>query len=258
MSKKDRKKDFSEKKKYGKGFLAGLVVLVLVIAVVFGISHRKEESVDMESNTWKKLLPDSCSHVEEASIDMKENLSIKALGSYSGAYLEDGSDEEVSDVMMMVITNTGEEALQYAEITLSNVENDGEDMLFKISTLGPGESVMVLEAERRTYPEDHIEEYTEASAANVVFFSEGMQLYEDQLKIQSLDGGCNITNISKEDIKGDLVIYFKNYGEEMLYGGITYRGRIEGGLKAGEIRQIMSEHFSETGTKVMFITIAEE
>ena len=61
--------------------------------------------------------------------------------------------------------------------------------------------------------------------------------------------------ISEEDIDGRIVIYFKNYAQEQYVGGITYSGTIQSGLKAGEIKQIMSSHFSASDTKVVFITI---
>jgi hypothetical protein len=51
------------------------------------------------------------------------------------------------------------------------------------------------------------------------------------------------------------VIYYKNSASDLYYGGITYRIRIEGGLAAGEIRQAMGNHLSESGSAVMFVTI---
>ena len=81
-----------------------------------------------------------------------------------------------------------------------------------------------------------------------------MSIHADVLKLQGLDGALNITNISGEDITGDIVIYYKNSSSDMYYGGITYRVRLEGGLKDGEIRQIMSDHYSTSGSEVLFVT----
>lgn len=190
---------------------------------------------------------------QSLEFDLPNGLSITKIGSYTGPYMEDASDEEVGDVMAILVTNNAENALQYAEIMLTC---DSGEAVFKLSTLNPGESVMVLEAERKIF--DKNDSYTEADSKNVVFFDEPLNTYEDLLSIQPLDGGFNVTNISGERIDGDIVIYFKDYEDELLCGGITYRGRIEGGMEAGEIRQVMSSNFSETGTKVMFITIIEE
>ena len=100
-------------------------------------------------------------------------------------------------------------------------------------------------------------EYTDAYVENLVFFEAKRNTYSDVLRVQTLDGGFNIINIYKKDITGEIVVYFKDCENDLLCGGITYRGRMEGGLKAGEIRQVMSKNFTQKGTKVMFITIAE-
>ena len=65
----------------------------------------------------------------------------------------------------------------------------------------------------------------------------------------------NITNISGEAITGNVIIYYKNSFNNMLYGGITYRVTISGGMRAGEIKQISASHFSASDSRVMFVTV---
>lgn len=282
------------KDKLTKNPLLILLLAAILIAALFILI----KSTNKTTETIK--IGESEAKVEEANIALDNGLIITKIGSYTGTYMEDASDEQVSDVMMILVSNTTETALQYAEITLSTADNnsvanaesattdnnsvanaesatadnnsvantnsatgnnnsvantDSNTALFKLSTLNPGETVMVLESNRKSYDEDV--EYTTATAQNVVFFTEELTTYEDKLQIQPLDGGFNITNISEEDITGEIMVYFKDYVDNMLYGGITYRGRIEGGLKSGEICQIMTDNFSESNTKVMFITITE-
>ena len=111
----------------------------------------------------------------------------------------------------------------------------------------------VLESTKKQYKEK--DKYTQMIAANVAYFQNKPKTYADKLEIQPLDGGLNVTNISDKDIDDEIIIYFKDCSGDMLMGGITYRGRIEGGIKAGEICQLMSDNFTETNTKVVFITI---
>lgn len=252
MNKKEMR---HEKRK--KGWLLCLLAVVLFIGIIwlFLQSGHQEQGMKESLNTSGDFLQDSCEEIQEVSFALEDDLEIVSMGSYSGAYMEDGSDEEVSGVMMIVVANTGDRVLQYAEITLSG---EAGDALFKFSTLKPGERMLVLEADRKEYSEEESSSYTEASLENAVFFSEEPQMYEEQLMIQPLNGGFNITNISENDIQGDITVYFKDGNEEMLYGGITFRGRIEGGLKAGEVKQVMSEHFSVSDTRVMFLTIVEQ
>jgi len=186
------------------------------------------------------------------SFSLPNDLEVTKMGAYTGLYMEDGSDDLVSGVMMIIVQNNGDQALQYAEITLSGPVGDAR---FKLSTLKPGEQMVVLEADRKAYQKTDV--YTDAVSDKVAVFGEPISLQEDKLQIQPLEGGFNITNISGQDISGKITVYFKDFADDMLYGGITYRGNIEGGLKAGEIRQIMSGNFSASGSRVVFVTIAE-
>ncbi len=188
---------------------------------------------------------------EQLPVDTGYGIEVTSIDSYSGPYMEDVSDEQVSEVMMIQVKNTGDKDIQYAEITLSGARE--KDAVFKFSTLKKGETMTVLEAEKQNYNEK--DKYTDVTVVNVAYFQNKPRLYPDQLEIQPLDGGLNVTNISDEDIDEEIIIYFKDCNNDMLMGGITYRGRIEGGIKAGEICQLMSENFTKANTKVVFITI---
>ena len=187
---------------------------------------------------------------QDTTINLGHGLEIEKFGSYTGVYMEDGSDEIVGNIAMILVKNTGEEYIQYAEVTVACGETEG---FFTLSTLFPGESMVVLEQSRKAYGD--FKGTVNAIAENVAVFSEVPTLYEDQLKVQGLNGALNITNISGKDITETISIYYKNSSSDMLYGGITYRVQITGGLKAGEIKQIISDHFSEAGSRIMFVTL---
>ena len=221
--------------------LAAVVVLIaiLVIGALIGALVGPKDSYPAGDIEKSKAV----------SFDLGENLVVTHIGSYSGQYVEDGSDEEVSGVMMIQVKNQGPSTLQYAEVITSG---SGGEAHFKLSTLPPGQTVMVLEADRQKYSKRKCKT---ATAQYMAFFQEEPGTYADKFQIQALDGGLNVTNISGKDIKGEIVIYFKDYADDTLMGGITYRGRITGGLAAGEIRQVMSENFTQDNTQIMFITI---
>lgn len=217
------------------------VVVVIAIGVVCITMHKKDKKdASVEGS------------LESVEMILDNELVITKIGGYTGNYMEDATDEKVTDVLAIVVENRSEKTLQYTEITLTGESGSGT---FQLSTLNPKEKVLVLETERKTYQTE--DAYTEASVKNTVFFDEELSTYPELLKVQPLDGGFNITNISEEDITGDITVYFKDFENEMLMGGITYRGRIEGGLQAGEVRQIMTDNFTESNTRVMFITIIE-
>ena len=213
----------------------------------------KAETTDTESIVTDAAeetvnTPARVDELEEVSISLTHGLRITDVGSYTGVYMEDGSDEIVSGVMMIAVTNQGENAIQYAEITLPVGDRNA---VFSLSTLPVGSTVILLEQNRMAYAAG---EYTTATASNVALFSAPLSLCEDQLEIQILDGAMNITNISGADIAGDIIIYYKNSAADVYYGGITYRVRLQGGMKADEVRQIIASHFSDSGSTIMFVT----
>ncbi|MBQ8856547.1 MAG: hypothetical protein IJ024_00230 [Lachnospiraceae bacterium] len=242
---------------------AGIVIVLILIIVLLrqedaGVSKDIENTENMidvsENNDSQEVQETSKVDIDErkeTSINLGNGMRITEVGKYTGVYMEDGSDEIVSGVMMIVVQNEGENTIQYAEITMPVGE---EEAFFTMSTLTPGSTMILLEQNRMAYIDA---EYTTAVAENVAIFSEPLSLCEDKLKLQILDGAINVSNISGEDINGDIMIYYKNSSVDAFYGGITYRVRIEGGLKKDEIKQIMASHFSESGSTIMFVTIGE-
>lgn len=216
-----------------------------------GEEPTQEQNDTEEPTVAPETKPVQIEELKEISINLGSGMRITDVGKYTGIYMEDGSDEIVSGVMMIAVTNEGEQAVQYAEISVPV----GDEMAyFTLSTLPAGATVILLEQSRMEYVPG---EYVTAVAENVALFKEPLDLREDQVKIQNLQGALNISNISDGDIEGDICIYYKNSAADVYYGGITYRVRLEGGLKAGEIKQIVASHFSQSGTAIMFVTCGE-
>ena len=255
------------RKKSNKGIKIILIIAVVILLAVaayfclnfFGISGEKPETQGdvnsaIESTSSEKTpvadnaeitLPEK----EVAAIELDNGLTLEKLGSYTGAYVEDGSDIVVSGTAMIIVKNTGSDYIQYAEITVKSGNVEGK---FTFSTLFPGETVVILEQNRKEY-KAFGDDYT-AETANVALFKEAPSLCEGIIKIQPLNGAINVTNVSGADIEDDVIIYYKNYADDMFYGGITYRVRITGGIKDGEIKQIISDHFASGGSKIVFVT----
>jgi hypothetical protein len=189
-------------------------------------------------------------NLQDSDSETYKNLTVTKIGKYSGIFVEDGSDGPVAGILMVVVKNTGKQTVQYGEVELTDGENTA---FFTLSTLPPGESVVLLEKNRMSY--DAGKALTQVTIKNVAVFQEEPSLHEELLKIQALDGALNVTNISGEDITGDVVIYYKNASSDLLYGGITYRVTIKGGIKAGEVKQITAAHYTAKGSRVMWITV---
>ena len=186
---------------------------------------------------------------EKNILDLGSGVQITGMISYTGAFMEDRTDEVVDDVLAILVTNSGEEYIQTMNITMTAGETEAQ---FSLSTLFPGETVVVLEQNRMAY--STAPEFEQVQTNSVALFDAHPGKCEDQLEIQCLDGILNITNISGQDITEDILVYYKNFVGDMFYGGITYRLRVEGGLKAGEIKQGTAAHFNPDNSTIVFVT----
>ena len=274
MSRKVSTKSKHKKKKNNAGRIAAIMVLLLVVCAAVVVIQNRSDEGEAESGAQTEQSGVEASDVvqsgfnqtdqqddqtesgidgetaeEAGAFNLGYGLEITRIEKYAGVYYEAGDDRKVDGVLMIEVTNNGDDYIQYAEITLTG---DSGTASFSLSTLYPGESMVVLEKDMKAYSE-HIT-YTSAEVSNVALFSEVPSLCEDKLQIQQLDGAINVINISEEAIDGEIVIYYKNYIDGLLHGGITYRIRISDGLEAGEIRQIMADHFSGTESRIMFVT----
>ena len=238
------------------GIVIALVVLILVASLwiyleKFGFTGD-EETLPPNEQTEPSAQTDPSqsvviNSVQALGLTLGNGLKIQDVGSYTGIFMEDGSDEPVTGVLMCLVTNNSEKDVQLLNFTLSN---GSQTASFSLTNLPAGESVIVLESSRMAYAPG----FTQAEVQNYAEFSAPMSLCQDKIQISSIGQAMNITNISGEDISGDILIYYKNSATDVFYGGITYRVRIEGGLKADEIRQIVPSHFNAASTTVVLVT----
>lgn len=269
MSKKNKAGKFAAKKKKShKGLVIALVLvavlLLALVAVMFlgrpaGETAPETTEFQTAEETFAQDVPGTeqphgTAPVVENAVNLDYGLFVTDTGSYTGMYMEDGTNEIVSGVLMLVVKNSGEQDIQYAQITMPVGE---ETAVFTLTTLPVGESVVLLETSRMQWQQDVDYAAILPKVENIAYFQEPVSTQEDKLKIGIVDGAINVTNISGEDIEGNIVVYYKNAAQDLYYGGITYRITIEGGLKADEIRQVMTNHASNTGSEIMFVTISQ-
>ena len=240
----------SNDKKRSKGLILLVIAAAVLIAVLLLIPGKEQVPQETE-------VPATETAVEETepveTVVLKDALRIDKIGSYTGLYVEDGSDEAVSGLLMMIVTNISDAPIQYAEISLTLGEDTAR---FTVSVLPAGSSAVLIEQNRMLF--DETVDYTQAQAecVHLAGFDKSLSLHQDKLDVQVLNGAINITNISGSDITGDIILCYKNVSNGVYHGGIAYRVRLEGGLKEGEIKQIMGTHFHQPGSEILFVDIA--
>ncbi len=179
------------------------------------------------------------------------NLTVEAIGRYSGNFLEDGSDEPTANVTAMLITNNSDQMLQIAEITFQ--VNDTETASFKVTDLPAGTSTLVLEANKREYSEEDSYTYGETATG----YMEQPSLEEDKFDLVTENGKITLKN--KTDQSYDKVyVYYKYVQLGGAYlGGITYRTPFENVPANGEVESIAA-HFNPESSKIMAVQIQQE
>ena len=230
--------------------LASLLILAAVVLLVWLLAGNGNNSgTGKPTGGQTQTYPIKVEDTEKVNINLGYGMQLVDVGRYSGIYMEDGSNDIVTNMLMILVENQGTQDIQYAEI---EVPVGDKTAYFKMSTLPVGEAIVLLEQNRMRYIGEKV---SLAISQNVVLFDEPMDLCEDKLKIQARDGVINITNISGEDIQGNVVVYYKNHAAAKLYGGVTYRCVVEGGIKKGEIKQIQAQHYDSSISRIMFVTI---
>lgn len=240
-------------------YIKSLVSVLLCAVLMLSLASCKP---DVDDETTTESQSESIAEPESYNIDnlnYAADLSgIRVINSYSvtGKFNEDASGREVSDVSGLVLYNPTESTLQYLKFT--GTYSDGTVYTYSVSTIPPGATCDVAEESAAPY-RDLSEEMPEWNVEAVVYFSEEPSILSETLKYSGAEGILTVTNISSEDIAGDIVVYYKDYnsGENYLTSGITYRVTITGGIEAGGIRQVSASHFSLEGSMIMFAEIVE-
>ena len=224
-----------------------LLACVLAMALCFGLfGCSREETQDPTNSTAASVDVELNETLDP--VDLGRGLRVVSAGKYAGIYLEDGSDDPVSGLMMVVLKNENSQDLQLARFTLTFGDKTAE---FEVTNLPAGESVVVLEKNRMAYTDAKC---GKAALNNVSFFSEAMSLLEDQVEITGTKGKLSVKNLTDAPM-GEIYIYYKNTAPDVLYGGITYRAKIDAGLEPGAIASVMSTHYDPDNTKILNVQI---
>lgn len=192
-----------------------------------------EEDAGDKDDVFPYLIPNS-------------SLSIRAVKSYSGVFIEDGSDKDVSGIAAIILDNKGSEEIEYAKITL---KCEGKEYIFEARTLAAGATMVVQESSGAKYVDG---EYKEANAQ--IATMEKLEMSEKSVKVSETEtGALQITNISDADIPC-VRVFYKFYMEDVqvAVGGITYTSKITE-LKAGETRVITPSHYDKDASRVMMV-----
>lgn len=205
---------------------------------------------DTDSKSDSKDSEQDSSAVSDITL-ADSNLTVEAVGSYSGNFLEDGSDEPTANVAAMLITNNSDKMLQIAEISFK--VNEKDTAVFKVTDLPAGTSTLALESNKREFSEEDAYTYGETATAYI----EQPSLEEDKFELETEDGKITLKNKTDKSYEKVYVYYkYVQIGGAYL-GGITYRTPFEN-VPAGGEAEAVAAHFNPESSKIMAVQIQQE
>ncbi len=192
--------------------------------------------------------PDTANVPADKGVEIGEGIFLTAIEPYSGPFVEDGSDEQVDNIISIVVKNTGDNAIQLLNITVATENGDAE---FSATTILPNTSVVVLEKNRMAYP--GADKLGAAKISQIGMFLEEPSFYSDKFEVKGTDGTISITNKGSEDVSGKVVVYYKSVKDGKYFGGITYSATLNGGVPANTTILINANHFRINDSRLMFV-----
>ena len=173
------------------------------------------------------------------------DIKIQHINSYSGIFIEDGSDVEVDNVAAIQVKNTSKKALEFAQI---QIYNGDKKLVFDVSSLPANSSAIIMEKNKA--PLDKSKSITYGGTTG----GYTNKLEKDAtIKYQKVDNnGIKVTNKSNKNIPCVRIFYKYKSSEGYYIGGITYTAKINN-LKAGASQTIYPSHFDSDGGEIMMI-----
>ncbi len=183
-----------------------------------------------------------------SSTELENGLSIVRSGSYTGSFVEDGSNSPCTGVLSLLVTNASDSFLEWAEIAVPVGEKTA---YFRITSLPAGQSLLVMEKAAMTYDESTT--YGAPVLLNSSIPEKEFSLHEQTFSISAADHVINLTNVSSHDITGNIAVYYKNVENGIYIGGITYSRTLQNGVAAKAVAQFICEYYTVAGSEILFI-----
>lgn len=219
-----------------------LLAAVLIWIGVFAI--QKANRPDGNTQTEAEMKQDYL-------LNLGNQLYIQKMVNITGTYVENGKDEAVTKVAAITVENRSDRTLRLANISL---QVEGVEYTFSLTTLPPGQTAMVQEAQKRMFPK--MDQLPDANVTQVVFFEEEPSLHQNVFEITTSAFTIEVTNKTDTDIAGPIYVYYKTVEKDYFRGGITYRVHIPA-IAAGETYTAYAGHFYGQESQVMYIDYAK-
>ena len=214
-----------------------LTLILLLTVGLFGCKKTPAEET---------TAADPASNAPEYSITDGNGLDFTPVFAYSGAYVEDGSNEELSNVAAIRVKNSSDRLIRYLELA---AETDGGELHFTCTTLLPGRTALLQETSRAPFTGGETKTVRSVGETD---FEEALTLYPDTFQLAVKGNVLTLKNVSAAPVAGEVFVYYKRADTEGYVGGITYRVRFAD-LAPGASVSRSSSNLSEKDCDILFI-----
>ena len=212
------------------------------------IDAAKEDSseVQKEESGSTNSKGETASSIEIPYAIPGTTLVIRQFNSYDGVFLEDGSDAEVTGISAIVVENTGDVGIEYADITINQ---GGTDFQYTASAIPAGTTIVVQEASGSSYSDEKIQDCS-AKVALIDNFEMSSSMVE---VVENESGTLSVTNIGSETIPCVRVFYkFALEKGEIYVGGITYTAKLTQ-LEPGVTQEVAPSHYVAGSSEIIMV-----
>ena len=209
-------------------------------------NESKNEKKENKKDTKKDSNKSSNSNIKTPYNVSATGMQISKIKSYSGKFVENGSDKEVSNILALEVKNTSKKDLQYGQIKLKI--NNKKTATFDLTNLPAGKTVTVIESTGSiSYNSGDSYKYEEATYASV----DKLPMSNKKVKVSTKGSEITVENISNKDL-GTVYVYYKNTKDNSYLGGITYRAKFEN-VEKGKSYTGNTSHFSEGSSEIVMV-----
>lgn len=182
--------------------------------------------------------------VEKVDRPTSGDLYCLEFTSFTGAFVEDGKNDKVENVVAILVENRSNQFLDSATVTY---KVDSDDLVFNVTGLPAGEKAWVLESERTKIRENM--EFVFVDCKSV--FKPDAITETDVLEVSSDEHVLTVKNKSEDTLK-NVCVYYKTMNDDGNFlGGITYMMSFDS-LAPGEALQKESAHYTDRSRIVRF------
>ena len=153
--------------------------------------------------------------------------------------------------MSLIVTNQSDAMIEYAELVFD--ADDQEDVVFKITSLPAGASVLVQECNQRTFDEHESLKLKDKMLA----VNDDASMMQDKVSITAEGDVLHLINQTEENLETVFVRYKNLLQDDLYMGGITYSCRFDQVEAKADVEQ-RTGHFIEGNSVILDVVSVPE